>query len=100
VTAREAERKGFNKKENIYDAAVWIVIGGLIGARFFHMLDRRSHEYAANPVRALYIWEGGLVIWGAIIGGLIAGALIAWRRGWRIWLPMPDRMLRGKLIVE
>lgn len=82
LTAREAKRKGF-QKEDIYDAAVWIVIGGLIGARLFHVLDHWSHEYAANPIRALYIWEGGLAIWGALIGGLIAGALIAWRRGWR-----------------
>lgn len=81
LTAREAERKGF-KKDDIYDAAVWIVIGGVIGARFFHVLDRWTDEYAANPVRALHIWEGGLAIWGAIIGGLIAAALVCWKRGW------------------
>src|SRR3990172_4642409 len=82
LTAREAERKGF-KKDDVYDAAVWIIAGGLIGARLFHVLDHWSHEYAVNPIRALYIWEGGLAIWGALIGGLIAAALIAWRRGWR-----------------
>ncbi len=82
LTAREAERKGF-KKDDIYDAAVWIIVGGLIGARLFHVLDHWSHEYAADPIRALYIWEGGLAIWGALAGGLIAGAVIAWRRGWR-----------------
>ena len=82
LTAREAERKGF-KKEDVYDAAVWIIIAGLIGARSFHVLDHWSHEYAANPISALYIWEGGLAIWGAMVGGLIASALIAWRRGWR-----------------
>src|SRR3990172_1233236 len=82
LTAREAERKGF-KKDDIYDAALWIIVGGLIGARLFHVLDHWPHEYAANPIRAFYIWEGGLAIWGALIGGLIAGALIAWRRGWR-----------------
>jgi phosphatidylglycerol:prolipoprotein diacylglycerol transferase len=82
LTAREADRKGF-KKEDIYDAAVWIIIGGLIGARLFHVLDHWSHEYAANTIRALYIWEGGLAIWGAIIGGFIAAALMSWKRGWR-----------------
>ena len=30
LTAREAERKGF-KKDDVYDAAVWIIVGGLIG---------------------------------------------------------------------
>lgn len=82
LTAREAERKGF-KKDDVYDAAVWIIVGGLIGARLFHVLDHWSDEYAINPIRALYIWEGGLAIWGALIGGLIAGALTARRRGWR-----------------
>lgn len=81
LTAREAERKGF-KKDDIYDAAVWIIIGGLIGARLFHVLDHWSHEYAADPLRALYIWEGGLAIWGALVGGLIAAALVCWKRGW------------------
>ncbi len=83
LTAREAERRGFNK-EDIYDAAVWIVFGGIAGARLFHVLDHWSHEYAADPIRALYVWEGGLAIWGALFGGLIAGAWIAWRRGWSL----------------
>src|SRR5512145_3336747 len=83
LTAREAERKDF-KKEDVYDVAVWIIIGGLIGARLFHVLDHWSHEYAADPIRALYIWQGGLAIWGAIIGGVVAGALVAWRYGWRL----------------
>lgn len=82
LTAREAERKSL-RKEDIYDIAIWIIVGGLIGARLFHVLDHWSDEYATNPIRALYIWEGGLAIWGGLIGGLIAGALIAWGRGWR-----------------
>ncbi len=81
LTAREAARKGF-KKDDIYDAAVWIIMGGLIGARLFHVLDHWAQEYAANPIRALYIWEGGLAIWGAVIGGLIVAAVLSWRRGW------------------
>jgi phosphatidylglycerol:prolipoprotein diacylglycerol transferase len=56
----------------------------LIGARLFHVLDHWPHEYAMDPVRALYIWEGGLAIWGAVVGGLMAVALLAWRRGWKL----------------
>ncbi len=83
LAAREAERQGF-KKENIYDTAYWVVPGGLLGARLFHVLDHWSHRFAAQPIRALYIWEGGLAIWGGVVGGLIAGIIFAWYRGWRI----------------
>jgi len=81
LTAREAAQRGF-KKEDVYDAALWIIIGGIVGARLFHVLDHWSDEYAANPIQLFYIWEGGLAIWGALVGGLIAGALIARQRSW------------------
>lgn len=83
LTAREAARKGF-KKEDVYDAAIWVILGGLVGARLFHVLDHWSDEYAANPIQALYIWEGGLAIWGALAGGLISIAILARIRGWRL----------------
>src|SRR6266542_839367 len=81
LTANEAERRGL-KKDDIYEVAIWIVIGGIIGARLFHVLDQWSNEFAANPIRALYVWEGGLAIWGAVAGGLVAAALISWKRRW------------------
>lgn len=82
LTAREAERKGF-KTEQIYDIAIWIVMAGLLGARLFHVLDHWTDEFAANPIRALYIWEGGLAIWGGVAGGLLAAALLAWKNNWK-----------------
>jgi phosphatidylglycerol:prolipoprotein diacylglycerol transferase len=81
LVAREAGRKGF-KKEEIYDSSMYIVLGGLLGARLFHILDHWQ-DFVVNPIRMLYIWEGGLAIWGGVAGGLIVGAILAWRRGWR-----------------
>jgi phosphatidylglycerol---prolipoprotein diacylglyceryl transferase len=54
---------------------------GRVGARLFHVIDHWPHEYAANPIRALYVWEGGLAIWGGVFGGLVALAIFARRRG-------------------
>lgn len=82
LTAREAERKGF-KKEQIYDIAIWIVLAGIFGARLFHVLDHWTDEFAANPIRAFYIWEGGLAIWGGVAGGLLATGILAWKNGWK-----------------
>lgn len=83
LTAREAQRRGF-KADDILDGAVWVVLAGILGARLFHVLDHWGHEFAANPVRALYVWEGGLAIWGAVAGGLAAVAVLARLRGWRL----------------
>src|SRR5512138_2455592 len=74
LTAREAEPKGF-KKDDVYEVAIYIILGGILGARLFHVLDHWS-EFAPNLIRALYIWEGGLAIWGAVAGGLVAAAFI------------------------
>ncbi len=79
VALREAKRKGLSDHQ-FADAIPWVIVGGLIGARLFHVIDHWPDEYAANAVRALYIWEGGLAIWGGVIGGLAALALFARRR--------------------
>lgn len=78
VAALESVRRGLDRSV-VSDAALWVVPGGLVGARLFHVLDHWSHEYAADPVRALYFWEGGLAIWGAVIGGLAVLVAYAWR---------------------
>ncbi len=81
LTAREAGRKGF-KKEQIYDISIWIILAGILGARLFHVLDHWPDEFAANPIRALYVWEGGLAIWGGVAGGLLAAGILAWKNHW------------------
>ncbi|HLF28970.1 MAG TPA: prolipoprotein diacylglyceryl transferase [Anaerolineae bacterium] len=79
IAWREAKRKGLTEK-HFNDILIWAIAAGLIGARLFHVIDHWPHEYAANPIRALYIWEGGLAIWGAVVGGFLAVAVFAWRR--------------------
>jgi len=83
IAVREAGRKGFNKEE-ILNSSMWIVLGGLIGARLFHVIDHWPDEFAANPMRILYIWEGGLAIWGGILGGLVAVACLAKVNKWHL----------------
>lgn len=98
LAAREAERKGF-KKSDIYDAVTWIAIAGLLGARLFHVIDHWPDTYAANPISALFVWQGGLAIWGAVIGGLLAVVILAWRRGW----PLPrllDAFVPGLVLAQ
>lgn len=50
----------------------WVVAGGIIGARAYHVIDKWREIYSLNPQSAFYIWNGGLAIWGAIVGGVVA----------------------------
>lgn len=98
VSGREAERRGLDK-EIIYDLAVWLIPAGILGARLFHVLDHWDHEYAAAPWTALYIWQGGLAIWGAVIGGLIALLILSWRKRLSL-LPLLDTFAPGLVLAQ
>lgn len=78
LTLREAKRKGL-PTEPITDLVVWVVIGGVVGARLLHVIDRWD-LYAANPLQIFAIQKGGLAILGALLGGALAGGFAAWRR--------------------
>ena len=62
------------------EAIAWVVIGGLIGGRVLHVIDRWS-SYAADPMQILMVQNGGLAIEGAILGGTLAGIIGARRPG-------------------
>ena len=49
VARRDAKRKGLSDYR-FADAIPWVIVGGLIGARFFHVIDYWPDEYAANPL--------------------------------------------------
>ena len=53
---------------------------GVVGARLYHvMTDWR--RFTDQPIKALYIWQGGLGIWGAVALGAAGALWVAHRRG-------------------
>lgn len=65
----------------VVDVAVLAVPFGIVGGRLYHVLTSWQLYFGPgrNPVAALYVWQGGLGIWGAVAGGAL-GAWIALRR--------------------
>ncbi|HYY43812.1 MAG TPA: prolipoprotein diacylglyceryl transferase [Actinomycetota bacterium] len=59
--------------EVVADIAVWAVAFGFVGGRLYHVLTDPQLYFcdACEPIRALYVWEGGLGIWGAIALGAV-----------------------------
>jgi len=72
------------KSETIIDLAVWLIVGGLIGARLYDVFLEWPY-FSAHPTDAFKIWQGGLAIHGAIIGGLIALWLYAKKYQQNFW---------------
>jgi prolipoprotein diacylglyceryltransferase len=58
------------------------VIGGIIGARLFHVVDCWSAcGYDKDPLLIVQIWSGGIAIMGAVVVGALTGYVVALRRG-------------------
>lgn len=78
LAAWRARRSGLDP-ELIYDFALWVFVGGLVGARTFYVV-----QYWGTRVHGLLdvfkIWEGGIVFYGSIIGGTITFFLYWWYR--------------------
>ena len=76
ISSRVARKKNIDPKivERFF---IWTVVFGIIGARLYHVVDFWEKYYSLYPIRVLYLWEGGLAIWGAVAGGIL-GLWIAW----------------------
>ncbi len=64
----------------VADVATVAVPFGLVGARLYHVATT-PELYVHDPVRILYVWQGGLGIPGGVLGGVLAGLVVCRRRG-------------------
>lgn len=77
IAAWRAKKNG-RDPEIIIDIMPWVLIGGIIGARLWHVFTPgyfdgiTTQEYFKNPLLILQIWKGGLGIPGGVIGGALA----------------------------
>ncbi len=78
LCTKEEKRLGLPEDFSV-DLALRMVPAAVVGARLYYVIFQWP-LYAENPVRILYIWEGGLAIYGAVIGGAAAAWLFARKR--------------------
>jgi len=80
IGEKRLQARGYAKGK-LSDIAVWAVPFGIVGGRLYHVITDNQLYFRAgrSPIRALYIWDGGLGIWGAVALGAL-GAYIGARR--------------------
>jgi phosphatidylglycerol:prolipoprotein diacylglycerol transferase len=67
----EVRRRGEDPEVG-WSMLLWVIAGGVIGARLYHVYDQWSAVYSKDPLLALQVWNGGLGIPGAVAGGALA----------------------------
>jgi len=73
LISHEVKRKGLSlTDDNVMNLMLWVVLGGLLGARIYYVVFNWSY-YSANPWEIPAIWHGGQAIHGGMIGGIIIG---------------------------
>lgn len=85
----------------VLDIAMWAVPFGVVGGRLYHVLTDPELYFGPgrDPMRAFFIWEGGLGIWGAVALGAL-GAWIGCRRRGIDVLDFGDALAPGLVLAQ
>lgn len=85
----------------VVDIALYAVPLGILGGRLFHVITHPADYFfeGADLWRVLYVWEGGLAIFGALLGGAVGAWIGARMTGIRFWA-FADALAPGLLIAQ
>ena len=59
------------------DFFVWVIPLGIVGARVFEVIIYEPTYYFADPIKMLYVWQGGLSSHGGMLGAVVATIIVA-----------------------
>ena len=96
---RWVERGG--EADTVLEISFWAVPFGIVGGRIYHVITSPDAYFGVggDPVRALFIWEGGLGIWGAVAFGAVGAWIGCRRQGVRL-APFADALAPGLLVAQ
>ncbi len=93
----EGKKQGFSE-DDLLDIVLWTIIWGVVGARIYYVLFSLS-SYKGRWLSVFNIREGGLAIYGGIIGGTLAAFIISRKKGLS-FLSVCDVCVFGGLIGQ
>lgn len=91
------------KSDTLLDIFIWGIPSAIVFARLYYVLFYQDasgvNPYFEEPIKMLYIWEGGLAIYGGVFGAVLA-AFIYTRVTKKKLLPILDLVCLGLLIGQ
>lgn len=100
IGARRWKARG-GAQETLETALLVAIPLGIIGARLYHVITDHQLYFGPgkHPIEALYIWNGGLGIWGAVAAGALGMWLVCRRHG-ASFAAMADALAPGLLVAQ
>ena len=74
-SCKRAKKFGL-KEDDVLDGFLWVTPLAIVCARIYYVAFSWA-DYAANPISVLYIWEGGIAIYGGVIGAIVGMAVFS-----------------------
>lgn len=84
LAVREGQKRAI-RPDDIYDMILWALPFTLIAARLYYVVFQWSY-YSQNPGEIIRIWDGGIAIYGGLIGAAIVVVLFCRSRFVPVWL--------------
>ena len=105
IAALEMKRRGENSAV-VWDGVLYVILLGIIGARLYHVFSTPNDGsnsgwayYSQNPLQILAIWNGGLGIYGGLLGGILGVILICAKGKLNFW-KLADSVLPGVALAQ
>jgi phosphatidylglycerol:prolipoprotein diacylglycerol transferase len=83
LMARRAEKWGISR-DDVWNMLMRAVVGVIIGARLFYVVGHFG-DYWPNVVDILKVWEGGVVFYGGVFGGIVAAYPYMRKHALKFW---------------
>ena len=84
--------------DNIIDVIIYSIIGAIIGLRTYYVAFHFD-LYKNNLLDILKIWEGGLALYGGVIGGFLVGIIMCKKRKLPV-LQVTDLVVGGLILAQ
>jgi phosphatidylglycerol---prolipoprotein diacylglyceryl transferase len=85
TASRRGRRDGIDPN-TVLDLGPWLIVGAILGARFFYVVSYWREQFAGQPIwETLMIQRGGLVYYGGFIGACLACLIFVWKKRVPVW---------------
>lgn len=86
-------------KKEMEEVFWWALATGLVGARLYHVVHYWERYYQTNLDKIPAVWDGGLGIWGGMIGAILGLGIYSWYRR-KYFLPLLDAFTVGAPLAQ